>query len=406
MKLGRVEEWIADMVRISAVNSNEICVLKDRTLFSRGFLAATFLLASFLFTLFLFTSDAQAERFYGSFLLEENIGSTTFQDEDLVLMNGPSATLFQKGSDFFTQDKDIDALYVDDQGVIYFSTSSQATIAGGIAGGPGGMDSGDIVSYNPATQEFNLYLADFGPNVDAFWIEAGVPYLSISTDVAVGSNNLAATDDDVFTLIGGVATSVMNSSNLLLGSGGSIATSTDLDAFAITDEGKYLFSTSGSNSLLKEGGNANNPSDKLIRDSGIIYLFDPANPGAFDARQESSIYFDPSEVYQTKINIDALHFLPPLIDADFNGDAVVDAIDYTVWRDSLGATGLSPYEKGDANGDGQVNQADFEFWKEQFGPVNPGSGSLIAGQVPEPSSVVLIALAGLTFCVGRKLRWS
>jgi hypothetical protein len=58
-----------------------------------------------------------------------------------------------------------------------------------------------------------------------------------------------------------------------------------------------------------------------------------------------------------------LKFGPP---ADLNGDFVVDAADYTLWRDTLGKTG-NPFEGGDVNGNGVVDAPDYDMWKDEFG---------------------------------------
>lgn len=63
---------------------------------------------------------------------------------------------------------------------------------------------------------------------------------------------------------------------------------------------------------------------------------------------------------------------PPPPNADFNGDGKVDAADYTVWRNSLGAS-VTPGEQGDANFDGLVDNEDYALWKQQFG-TSPGAG--------------------------------
>ena len=77
---------------------------------------------------------------------------------------------------------------------------------------------------------------------------------------------------------------------------------------------------------------------------------------------------------------------------DFNGDDLVDASDYTVWRDSLGKEGIGL--AADGSGNGTVDAADFEIWRTQFGAT--GGGSSFAGSVPEPASVwLLIAALGL-----------
>jgi Spherulation-specific family 4 len=82
------------------------------------------------------------------------------------------------------------------------------------------------------------------------------------------------------------------------------------------------------------------------------------------------------------------------INADYNNNGAVDAADYTVWRDTLGQTGVSL--AADGNGDGVVNLADFEHWRDYFGePVVGGAGVVATLQsvtVPEPSSATLVAL--------------
>ncbi len=68
---------------------------------------------------------------------------------------------------------------------------------------------------------------------------------------------------------------------------------------------------------------------------------------------------------------------------DFDGNGVVDAADYVVWRDGLGTTYM---------------QSDYDTWRSQFGQT-PGSlgagiGSLdvTTALVPEPSMVLLLVV--------------
>lgn len=82
----------------------------------------------------------------------------------------------------------------------------------------------------------------------------------------------------------------------------------------------------------------------------------------------------------------------PVLPGDFNGDGAIDAADYTVWRDMLGATNIEPFQLADCNGDGVVDLEDYTVWKSQFGGV--ASAALEAVPViPEPSSEALGAMA-------------
>lgn len=82
---------------------------------------------------------------------------------------------------------------------------------------------------------------------------------------------------------------------------------------------------------------------------------------------------------------------------DYNDDGVVDAADYTVWRDRFGNT-LDPTADGDTNG--VVNIDDYQIWKANFG-ATAGSGAansaVVNGRaVPEPAAcTLLLSLAGV-----------
>lgn len=71
---------------------------------------------------------------------------------------------------------------------------------------------------------------------------------------------------------------------------------------------------------------------------------------------------------------------------DYNGDGIVDAADYTVWRDSLGR--VWPGLAADGTGDGRVDGDDLTFWRERFGNTAGGVAPLAAA-VPEPDAVLL-----------------
>lgn len=76
---------------------------------------------------------------------------------------------------------------------------------------------------------------------------------------------------------------------------------------------------------------------------------------------------------------------------DFNGDALVDARDYLVWRRSWGAS-VTPWSGADGNGDGVVNNSDYDVWRAHFGTPS-GSGGGAGQSVPEPQSLVLVGVA-------------
>ncbi len=134
------------------------------------------------------------------------------------------------------------------------------------------------------------------------------------------------------------------------------------------------------------GGSNIGPNDTSVPN----YVFrDPNGTGAFRIGEPTLTL---GEVLDTP---GVANVTPPVIEnADFNGDSIVDAADYTIWRDNLG----NPGGPGDANGIDGVTAADYAIWKAQFGTNPNGAGALIATSstnVPEPSSLVLLGLAGL-----------
>ncbi|MEX2172376.1 MAG: hypothetical protein WD851_23855 [Pirellulales bacterium] len=81
----------------------------------------------------------------------------------------------------------------------------------------------------------------------------------------------------------------------------------------------------------------------------------------------------------------------PALTGDYNADGVVNAADYTVWRNTQNQTGIGL--AADANLDRVVNLVDYLAWRQNFGKVAPGAGT--GENVPEPASVILITLCAL-----------
>lgn len=72
---------------------------------------------------------------------------------------------------------------------------------------------------------------------------------------------------------------------------------------------------------------------------------------------------------------------------DYNGDGVVDALDYAVWTSQFGS---NRYD-ADGNGDGRVNLADYTVWRNHLAAsMLPILHSL---NVPEPATAALLGVA-------------
>jgi hypothetical protein len=101
--------------------------------------------------------------------------------------------------------------------------------------------------------------------------------------------------------------------------------------------------------------------------------------GSFDTLVlPGNVNWNTGQLYTTGVLSVISSFLP----GDFNGDNIVDAADYVVWRKGLGTA---------------YSFDDLQIWRAHFG-ATAGSGSSSIGRVPEPASPLLLAAAACLLC--------
>lgn len=102
-----------------------------------------------------------------------------------------------------------------------------------------------------------------------------------------------------------------------------------------------------------------------------------------------------------------LTLAPIGVPGDYNGNGVVDAADYVVWRDTLDSSS-DLRANGDNSGasEGKIDAADYQYWKDRFGNTSGSGGGSVAGNslaVPEPLSVATLCVAVLSM-LGCRIR--
>jgi glucosylceramidase len=117
-------------------------------------------------------------------------------------------------------------------------------------------------------------------------------------------------------------------------------------------------------------------------------LTDVAPAGAVEARLV--LFFDKTTPATGAVYLDAISLTSvPLLTGDYDGNGVVDAADYTVWRDNFGTTNKLP---NDPIG-GTISESQFVQWRTNFGATNAIQRTL-ASAIPEPSALELCLVGG------------
>lgn len=99
-------------------------------------------------------------------------------------------------------------------------------------------------------------------------------------------------------------------------------------------------------------------------------------------------------------------YSPNYSNGDYNNNAIVDAADYVLWRNTMGNT-ANPGVAADGDLSGIIDAGDYSTWRTGFGNavpnVPPGAGAGFAS-VPEPASLFLLISATLAFLCDRRSR--
>ena len=124
----------------------------------------------------------------------------------------------------------------------------------------------------------------------------------------------------------------------------------------------------------------------LIPVQGYAFLLANSTLPSISQLLDFHLFYDPTVLTLAVV---------PSLSGDYNADGVVNAADYTVWRNTQNQTGIAL--AADANFDRVVNFVDYLLWRANFGMVAPGAGG--GADVPEPSALVMFLVALTVICI-------
>lgn len=135
----------------------------------------------------------------------------------------------------------------------------------------------------------------------------------------------------------------------------------------------------------------------LLPGSPAINTGDPsevAGANGVPASDERGTPF--TRVFGGRIDIGAVEYEPAgFLAGDFNRNGVVDAADYTGWRDSRGNNVVANGSGADGNGDGVVNDLDYGVWRTNFGATLPVASGGVGSAAIQVKGIQPPALPGV-----------
>jgi predicted outer membrane repeat protein len=281
------------------------------------------------------------------------------------------------------------------------TTLTQVTISGNTAdGGGGGIYAVQQLEIKHSTIADNTANAD--GNVQATAVGGGIQYVNATNPLDVNrkvvlrhtivADNVrgsgAGTADNLFS---GTAA---GDGNFYQFDGSLVETYAGFNPSLILLPGSAsLFNVDAQVAALANNGGPSLPGGKALLTHALL----PGSP-AINAGSATAVagaggipQFDErgaafGRVQNGRIDIGAYEFATSTVGGDYNRNGLVDAADYTRWRDTLGSTTvLAADGSGPTLGtpNGVVDQPDFDFWKSNFGDTSGAAGgaaSLAASQ--------------------------
>jgi hypothetical protein len=263
--------------------------------------------------------------------------------------------------------------------------------AGGSAKGGAIYNDGGMVSIVNATLSGNVAQSGTGastPPSFAAGIYSRNGTLAINNSTI--TNNTAAAGRGVFAVAAAGSATVEIFSSII---GQAEASPTNFDLTIGTDEGGTI-NVSGANNLIRRQNDlvqitvaSDDPLLGPLTNNGgstPTHALSDSSPAMKQGSNRLSLSTDQRGAAHLRVvggqaDIGAFEIQTsagPTLPGDYNGNQVVDAADYVVWRKTLGAQ-VSRYEGADGNGNNSIDVDDFNVWRVNFGR-SSGEASIMA----------------------------
>lgn len=159
------------------------------------------------------------------------------------------------------------------------------------------------------------------------------------------------------------------------------------------------FGATGASSLLDS-------SEMTIADGSVTpdvwkehQIIATAPAGTVEARLMFTFLQPANQSGAVHIDLTGLEVLTNYLPGDYNEDGIINAADYTKWRDAMSA-GASSLPNDPTPG--TVDESDFLYWRAHFGETaSQGSGADARSVVPEPAAGTLLLIAGAALALSR-----